>query len=214
MFYIKSRKENNTHQKNMVGILHLFYIMKKNILFVILITFVSTISFGQFIDKNGDGINDIFQDKNGDGVNDVTGVKYPHRFPFIDKNKDGINDVFIDEDGDGVNDIPKSKYKVIDYNNDHINDITKIKYFKRFPRGFRFGFIIEEKNYKIQNYIDKNHDGIYDKINNILYRDLDNDGLNDYFFNKNFDGFDRKRKFLLKHKIFNQKIKKFGKRKR
>ncbi|RMF70163.1 MAG: hypothetical protein D6743_00730, partial [Calditrichaeota bacterium] len=47
-----------------------------------------------FIDKNGDGINDVFRDADGDGRNDVDGKAYPHAFGFKDKNKDKINDLW------------------------------------------------------------------------------------------------------------------------
>ncbi|MDZ7261524.1 MAG: hypothetical protein ONB05_05400 [candidate division KSB1 bacterium] len=58
-----------------------------------------------FIDRDRNGINDLFCDANGDGINDVTGKPYPHPFDFEDKNNDGINDLWVDRDGDGVNDL-------------------------------------------------------------------------------------------------------------
>lgn len=84
--------------------------------------------FPGFVDKNGDGINDVFVDKNGDGINDITGKPYPHRFRFQDKNGDGINDLWVDRDGDGVNDLilqvefGKKGPKWVDVDGDGIQD--------------------------------------------------------------------------------------------
>ncbi|MBN2008826.1 hypothetical protein JW960_05735 [candidate division KSB1 bacterium] len=84
-----------------------------------------------FIDKNNDGINDVFHDKNGDGKNDVTQKQYAHSFAFQDEDNDGINDVWIDCDGDGVNDLmirllrkmgKKPQYPWVDRDGDGIRD--------------------------------------------------------------------------------------------
>ncbi|MBN1155059.1 hypothetical protein JXB12_09110 [candidate division KSB1 bacterium] len=90
-----------------------------------------SISVVGYIDKNKDGINDLFHDANGDGINDVNDRPYLHKFDFNDENKDQVNDLWRDEDGDGVNDLmisllrqsgfkPKSSW--IDMDGDGIRD--------------------------------------------------------------------------------------------
>lgn len=125
-----------------------------------------------FIDKDNDGINDVFRDANGDGINDVNNQEYEHDFQFEDNDGDGINDIFQDQDGDGVNDL-STKYidrngdgsndNVIDVNGDWINDVTGIIYNKRSARGTRFGFILEELGQRIENYKDTDGDGHFDR---------------------------------------------------
>lgn len=91
------------------------------------------VNFIGFVDKNKDGMNDLFRDANGDGVNDVNGLPYPHMFGFRDDNKDSINDIFVDANGDGINDYDDSfadkngdgiNDNVIDADGDNRNDIT------------------------------------------------------------------------------------------
>ncbi len=124
-----------------------------------------------FIDKDRDGRNDIFRDANGDGINDVDGKPYPHRFSFADNNKDGINDRFVDEDGDGVNDLNPEFVdedgdgvcdNVIDFSGKLINGITGMRYNTKSLRGYKFGFINEERREMMRNFIDENADGIPD----------------------------------------------------
>ncbi len=135
-----------------------------------------------FVDKNQDGINDVFCDKNGDGVNDVTGIEYPHKFRYKDENKDGINDIYIDMDGDGVNDlyvINNDTLKdniVIDVDDNGINDITGLKYYKGNYRGNRYGKVLEEDGIVVKNYIDKNKNGMYDRIENKKSKFIDENG--------------------------------------
>jgi len=150
-----------------------------------------------FVDKNKDGINDLFHDADGDGVNDVNKEKYEHRFEFQDKNKDKVNDIFIDKDGDGVNDL-ETKFadkdkdgindNVLDYNKDSINDITGLKYEKKDLMGYRYGIVEEEAKKSHKKFIDEDGDGMNDSVakrrgikNNTHDRfiDNDNDGISD-----------------------------------
>lgn len=157
-------------------------------IFIILVLGNLTWGGNRFIDRNQDGINDWFVDKNGDGINDSDQKKYPHNFIFLDENQDGINDVFTDQDGDGVNDLDNQNYPVIDFDNDQINDITGLPYQKNFYNGYRFGFVIEEKRIRIEKYLDRDGDGMYDRIQDHFFRDMDGDGFNDFFFDRNGDG--------------------------
>ena len=138
---------------------------------VLLLSQKETREFPGFIDKNQDGINDVFRDADGDGINDINNQPYEHDFIFIDENNDGINDNFQDADGDGVNDL-SAEYidrngdgkndNVIDHNGDWINDITGIIYNKRSSRGSRYGFVLEEIGQKVKNYVDSDGDGHFD----------------------------------------------------
>ncbi len=141
-----------------------------------------------YIDKNHDGINDLYCDKNGDGKNDINNKIIIPNIKFIDKNKDNINDIFVDADGDGVNDIYiHSRYNpVIDIDSNNINDITGIKYRKGYYLGFRYGNVFEEKGELDSNYIDKNNDYMDDNIikkcnfrKHDKFVDADNDGICD-----------------------------------
>ena len=146
-----------------------------------------------FIDQNADGKNDWFCDADGDGINDINQKSYAHSFHFSDINKDGLNDNYVDKDGDGVNDL-KSKYSdengdgwndnIIDTDKNWINDITGLIYNRRSSGGDRFGWVLEESAFHIENYLDENQDGQYDnrrfipRQNNTGGRDrfIDNDG--------------------------------------
>ncbi|MBN2282010.1 MAG: hypothetical protein JXQ65_15615 [Candidatus Marinimicrobia bacterium] len=148
-----------------------------------------------FFDENHDGINDSFCDKNGDGINDVTHQHYQHNFIFEDRNGDGINDFFVDEDGDGVNDLAKSftdhdgdgwNDNVIDNNHDWINDITGLVYDLRHFHGGRYGMVLEEIGFRVENYNDINNDGRYDdfglfrrRMGSDQFIDNDGDGMFD-----------------------------------
>ncbi|MFZ5517097.1 MAG: hypothetical protein ACOY90_10695 [Candidatus Zhuqueibacterota bacterium] len=95
------------------------YIILKNLARagLLLLLFGTGVSFSQqkiprnsvatvgYVDKNKDGINDLFADGNGDGVNDVSNLQYAHQFQYQDKNNDGVNDLWRDKDGDGINDL-------------------------------------------------------------------------------------------------------------
>ena len=165
-----------------------------------------TIMVFGFIDRNKDGRNDLFQDANGDGINDVTQKPYPHRFKFVDKNKDNINDLFVDADGDGVNDL-QVKFidldgdgindNVVDVNCDYINDITGLRYTRKSLRGYKFGFIKEERQSLLRGFIDEDADGIPD------YRGFRR-GLmlhgRDRFIDRDGDGIDDRRQRLQRHK--------------
>ncbi len=124
-----------------------------------------------FVDRDHDGRNDLFRDANGDGVNDVDSKSYLHRFAFVDVDKDGVNDKFVDADGDGVNDLNPDFVdedgdgvcdNVIDYSGRFINDITGMRYNTKSLRGYKFGFINEERREMLRNFIDEDADGIPD----------------------------------------------------
>ncbi|MBN2415304.1 hypothetical protein JXO52_05660 [bacterium] len=144
-----------------------------------------------FIDRNHDGVNDLFRDADGDGVNDLTNVAYRHSFSFEDKNGDGVNDIWTDADGDGVNDrlgtamaeesrmvdtdgdgIPDQARSglrgkrlfayVLDEDGDGRNDITGIAYAGSDLFGYRYGNVDEEKGITARQFSDSNGDGIND----------------------------------------------------
>jgi len=120
-----------------------------------------------WVDKNQDGINDLFRDANGDGINDVTQKPYPHNFQFVDANKDGTNDVFIDADGDGVNDLiaeHKNLIPVIDSDHNGKNDITGQPYSVKNWGGEKYGFWDEQKGRIRMGFVDENGDGIDDRM--------------------------------------------------
>ncbi len=150
-----------------------------------------------FQDRNRDGKNDLFLDANGDGINDVTGKAYPYKFKFVDKNKDKINDLFVDADGDGVNDL-KVKFidadsdgindNVIDVDRNHINDITGLRYTRKSLRGYKYGFIKEERLGMMRGFIDEDGDGIADFPRGKIHR-----GLRDRIIDRDGDGIDDRR---------------------
>ena len=127
-------------------------------------------AFG-FLDRNKDGKNDLFQDADGNGVNDISNQPYLHSFKFEDKNGDKINDLYADADGDGVNDL-RARFidldgdgicdNVVDMNGDFINDITGLRFNRKSLRGYKFGFIKEERLRLMGGFIDENADGIPD----------------------------------------------------
>ena len=159
------------------------------------------VSIVGFKDEDKDGRNDLFRDANGDGKNDITGKEYRHDFKFKDDNKDKINDLFVDADGDGVNDIqsPFMSMKgnaifeqVIDINKDFINDITGLKYNRKSLRGYKFGFIKEERLKIMQGFGDENLDGIMDA-------NQSGNGMmkgRDVFIDKDGDGIDDRRQSI------------------
>jgi len=143
-----------------------------------------------FVDKDHDGINDIFCDKNGDGINDIDNQKYQHNFQFEDKNEDKVNDLFVDTDGDGVNDLAKSfidndgdgwNDNVIDHDKNWINDITGLVYDLRHFHGQRYGKILEEIGITVKNYVDVDNDGSFDNRGQYRRR-------MDRFIDRNGDG--------------------------
>lgn len=125
-----------------------------------------------YVDRNRDGINDLFRDANGNGVDDVTKKAYPHRFRFEDANGDNINDLFTDADGDGVND-RDAEYvdrdgdgicdNVIDYDGDGVNDITGTKYSRTSLQGGRFGRVDEDRGIIHPRFVDEDGDGMHDR---------------------------------------------------
>lgn len=156
----------------------------------------TTKPFG-FVDKNGDGINDRFRDADGNGVNDRTGLPYPHRFAFIDADNNGVNDRYIDRDGDGVNDLNAAYTdsnrdghcdNIVDYNGDQHNDITGLSYKRTSLRGYRYGFIDEERGLKHRRFIDENGDGMHDRTQLFPPPFLGNKDKMDYFIDEDGDG--------------------------
>ena len=130
---------------------------------------VVIVPFG-FVDKDKNGINDLFADANGDGINDVTDKPYTHRFKFADKDENKINDLFVDADGDGVNDLKivfvdadsdGINDNVVDTDRNRINDITGLRYSRKSLRGYKFGFIKEEREL-MRGFIDEDGDGLPD----------------------------------------------------
>ncbi len=163
------------------------------------------IPFG-FVDKDKDGINDLFVDANGDGINDVTGKPYVHRFKFVDKDENKINDQFIDADGDGVNDL-EIKFvdadsdgindNVIDTDNNYINDITGLKYSRKSLRGYKFGFIKEEREL-LRGFIDEDGDGLPD-FRQMRMRGAATPPGHDRFIDSDGDGIDDRRQPQRRH---------------
>jgi len=159
-----------------------------------------TITVFGFPDRNKDGKNDLFQDADGDGINDITKKPYLHSFKFEDKNGDKINDLYVDADGDGVNDL-RVRFvdldgdgicdNVIDMNGDFINDITGLLFTPKSLRGYKFGFIKEERLRLMSGFIDEDADGIPD------FRQVGKGpmmmGRRDVFIDRNGDGIDDRR---------------------
>lgn len=157
---------------------------------------VTIIVFG-FVDRNKDGKNDLFQDADGDGINDITKKPYPHGFKFEDKNGDNINDLYVDADGDGVNDLRAGFVDLdgdgicdnaIDMNSDFINDITGLRYNRKNLRGYKFGFINEERLRLMRRFIDEDADGIPD-----FRMSRERLGGKDIFIDRDGDGIDDRR---------------------
>lgn len=160
-----------------------------------------------FVDKDNNGINDLFADANGDGINDVTEKPYAHKFKFADKDKNKINDLFVDADGDGVNDL-KIRFvdtdgdgindNVIDTDGNRINDITGLKYSRKSLRGYKFGFIKEER-VLMRGFIDEDGDGLPD------FRQMRMRGAgfpppgHDQFIDRDGDGIDDRRQSQRRH---------------
>ena len=124
-----------------------------------------------YVDKDRDGVNDLFADANGDGVDDVSGEPYPHRFGFADVDEDGVNDLFVDADGDGVNDRDGSFTdrdedgtcdNVIDHDRDGVNDITGAKYTEKSLQGERYGRVDESRGLTHRRFVDEDGDGMHD----------------------------------------------------
>ena len=156
-----------------------------------------------FVDRDRDGKNDLFQDADGDGINDVTSKEYPHNFKFVDKNGDKVNDIFVDVDGDGVNDLDVRYIdedsdgicdNVVDCNKDNINDITGLRFNRKSLRGYKFGFIKEERNLMMQQFIDENADGIPDARQ--LGKGPHGMGSRDVFIDRDGDGIDDRREHM------------------
>ena len=142
-------------------------------------------------DQDGDGVNDLWKDQDGDGVNDLLhsilqkrGIK--PKIPWIDKDGDGIRDPDAVPSYDA-----DLKEFVLDMDGDSVNDITGIKASKTSSMGYRFGNIDEEMDQKIEKFIDKNEDGMYDEFSNRLKDDMKKYGQArkfDYFIDKDGDG--------------------------
>lgn len=151
-----------------------------------------------FLDRDRDGRNDLFVDANGDGFNDINGKTYPHTFKFLDADGNGLNDVFQDADGDGVNDLDTRfadedsdgiNDNVVDTNHDYVNDITGLRFSRKSLRGYKFGFIKEERQMLLRGFIDEDADGIPDARQQRMsggemrgrdrFIDRDGDGIDD-----------------------------------
>ncbi len=166
---------------------------------------VVVLPFG-FVDKDKNGVNDLFVDANGDGVNDVSVKPYAHKFKFVDKDKNGINDLFVDADGDGVNDLKVSfadadndgiNDNVVDTDCDFINDITGLKYSRKSLRGYKFGFIKEERML-MRGFIDEDGDGLPD-FRRMKMRGAEIQPGYDRFIDRDGDGMDDRRQHRGKH---------------
>lgn len=148
-----------------------------------------------FIDNDSNGINDWFCDVNGDGINDIDGKAYRHSFRYQDMDADGINDLYRDEDGDGVNDLSTSSIdlnnddrndNVLDTDRDWINDVTGLIYNRRITGGDRYGMVLEDMGYRVENYLDENMDGHFD--NSRLIFSPENHPGKDVFIDEDGDG--------------------------
>ncbi len=195
---------NSIYITNMKVIRTLFLL----IFFLILVIYIHSSSAQElndvigFVDRNQNGINDLFRDADGDGVNDVTSEFYAHDFQFADEDGNGINDLWMDSDGDGVNDylgealntvegqIDSTQLPdyVLDADHDGYNDITGIGYSEQNLYGFQFGNIDEERGVNDSFYIDEDGDGMndhfrfQDRIREHGYREMD------YFMDRDGDG--------------------------
>jgi hypothetical protein len=144
-----------------------------------------------WLDRDGDGRNDVFQDAQGDGINDVSGVPYARGFQWADEDNDGLNDVFRDADGDGVNDL-ESAFRdrdgdgfddnVLDADRDGRNDVTGLAFSPGQLHGEVFGFINESKS--VAEWIDEDGDGFVDEPN----RGPHGRGRDDRFVDRDGDG--------------------------
>ncbi|MBN2384498.1 hypothetical protein JXQ70_16610 [bacterium] len=118
-----------------------------------------------FVDRDQDGINDLFRDADGDGLNDLNGQVYNLSVTFVDQDGDGKNDYFQDANGDGLNDlyqqlvndeIPDPLF-ALDANQDGHNDITNeliTKQFQQFKKN---------RHAKTDRFIDEDNDGLDDR---------------------------------------------------
>ncbi|MBN2289020.1 MAG: hypothetical protein JXQ83_06770 [Candidatus Glassbacteria bacterium] len=156
-----------------------------------------------FQDRDRDGKNDLFRDADGDGINDITKKPYPHKFKFADEDEDKINDLFVDADGDGVNDL-EVKFidadsdgindNIIDVDKNHINDITGLRYTSKSLRGYKYGFIKEERLLMMRGFIDEDGDGIADAPRGMMLRK----GMRDRIIDRDGDGIDDRREMMRK----------------
>ncbi len=122
-----------------------------------------------WLDRDTDGVHDLFRDADGDGVNDRTGAAYAHRFLWLDSDGDGLNDLFRDADGDGVNDLEVAfrdrdgdgrDDNVLDYDADGRNDVTGLAYTRGDLQGNRHGYIAEGDG--SVPWVDEDGDGLAD----------------------------------------------------
>ena len=172
--------------------------LTKNLIFLISLVLITRLpaqetdhidkeGFG-FVDKNHDGMNDLFTDANGDGINDISGQSYPHHFSYKDTDGDKINDLWKDADGDGVNDLlgkiqkdnvrwvdqdgdgivdeevghlrgKSLKAHVLDMDKDGRNDITGIQFSGRDLKGQQYGMVDEAGDRTDPSFQDLDGDG-------------------------------------------------------
>lgn len=151
-----------------------------------------------FVDRNRDGVNDLFCDTNGDGINDVTGRPYDHKFDFADADGDRMNDLWRDADGDGVNDLcarmdtrvgGEIDAIVLDVDQDGANDVTGAPLRGEGYSGHLYGFIDERSGSSGGRLLDEDGNGIDDRLERMrmgaamsdrdLFIDEDGDGICD-----------------------------------
>lgn len=133
----------------------------------------SDVTYGAFIDRNGDYINDNFQadgDSDGDGIPNYLDTTFPGR---VDTNSDGVDDRF-DTDLDGVINMLD-----LDSDNDGIPDVVEA------------GGVDAGGDGKIDNFLDADGDGLTDQVDaasltaynsglGLGRPDLDGDGVPNY----------------------------------
>jgi hypothetical protein len=145
----------------------------------------------KIVDSDNDNMNDLWIDADGDGVNDLMIPqlkklgKTPH-YPWIDRDGDGIRDADVAP----TYDVDLCLF-VVDSNSDGKNDITGQAIDQNHVWGFRFGSTDEENNQHVNNYQDRDVDGMHDGFSRRLQQTIDWQHIGrqfDYFIDKDGDG--------------------------